>query len=205
MSRVSLSCFDIGNLSQQSARYLLFFIAFLSPHSVWKPQKKSHTTLRAKRATFSIWRVLTNWSYQSNSVTRHTTFNWTKIDRKCQRSKFKCDIFGDFKTLCRSLSLLLGGTKGAAFQYWPKNQFARLLRTLNFSTLIQPGGFFGSMKKSSVISTSRISSLYKSFFYYETHVSNTTLTDNEEKALLSKTSIRLSWLKMIDYSKLFCI
>ena len=30
MSRVSLSCFDIGNLSQQSARYLLFFIAFLS-------------------------------------------------------------------------------------------------------------------------------------------------------------------------------
>ena len=32
----------------------------LSGHSVWKSQKKSHSTLRAKRATFTFWKKCPN-------------------------------------------------------------------------------------------------------------------------------------------------
>ena len=54
-------------------------------HSVWKSQKKSHSTLRVKRASFTFWmdksslkrpkmvnfgEFLKNWSLRSNSVTR---------------------------------------------------------------------------------------------------------------------------------------
>ena len=70
-------------------------------HGVWKSQKKSHSTLRAKRATFTFWvdkswlkvprmvhfgEFLKNWSLQSNSVTRQVSFNRKKIDGKCQNS-----------------------------------------------------------------------------------------------------------------------
>ena len=71
-------------------------------HSVWKSQKKSHSTLRAKRATFTFWvdnssskmpkmvnfgDFLKTWNLRSNSVTRQVTFNRTKIVRKCQNWK----------------------------------------------------------------------------------------------------------------------
>ena len=59
-------------------------------HSVWKSTKKSHSTLRAKRATFIFWvdksslkmpkmvnfgEFLKTWSLRSNSVTRQDK-NW---------------------------------------------------------------------------------------------------------------------------------
>ena len=58
-------------------------------HSVWKSQKKSHSTLRAKRATntfwvdknqlkmFHFWELLKTLSLESNSVARLVIFNRT--------------------------------------------------------------------------------------------------------------------------------
>ena len=68
-------------------------------HSVWKSQKKSHSTLRAKRATFTFWvdksslkgpkmvnfgEFLKTWSFWSNSATRQVNFKRTKIGGKRQ-------------------------------------------------------------------------------------------------------------------------
>ena len=68
----------------------------LKIHGVWKLKKKSHSTLRAKRATFTFLikmpkivnfgEFLKRRILRSNSVTRHVSFNKTKIDRKCQNS-----------------------------------------------------------------------------------------------------------------------
>ena len=69
-------------------------------HSVWKSPKKSHLTLRAKRAMFTFWvdksylkkpkngqfwRILKTWRFWSNSITRPV-------------------ILGDFQTLWVRLS-----------------------------------------------------------------------------------------------------
>ena len=74
----------------------------VAKHGVWKSQKKSHSTLRAKRATFTFWvdkselkmpkmvhfdEFLKSWSFRSNSVTRQVSFYRTKIGGKCQNSK----------------------------------------------------------------------------------------------------------------------
>ena len=48
---------------------------------------------KAKIGQFGVF--LKNCSLRSNSVTRYVNFNRTKIDEK-----FKCDIFGDFQTMC---------------------------------------------------------------------------------------------------------
>ena len=71
------------------------------PHGIWKSQKKSHSTLRAKRATFTFWvdkrsikmpdmvqvgEFLKTWSLRSNSVTRQVSFTRSKIGGKCQNS-----------------------------------------------------------------------------------------------------------------------
>ena len=42
---------------------------------------------------------------QSTSVTRQVNFNWPKNGKKCQNWKLKCDIFGDFQTLCSSVHM----------------------------------------------------------------------------------------------------
>ena len=43
---------------------------------------------------------LKTWSLRSNSVTRHVSFNRTKIGGKCQNcKKFKCDILSNFQTM----------------------------------------------------------------------------------------------------------
>ena len=39
-------------------------------------------------------------SLRSNSVTRHVTFNRTKIGGNAKIQNFKCDILSDFQTLC---------------------------------------------------------------------------------------------------------
>ena len=62
--------------------------------------KKSHSTLRAKRATFTVDKsslkmpkmvnfsvILENWSLRSNSVTRQVNLNRTKFGEKCQNWK----------------------------------------------------------------------------------------------------------------------
>ena len=66
-------------------------------HSVWKSLKKSHSTLRAKRATFTFWvdksslkmchfgKFLKTWSLQSSSVTRQVNFDRTKIGAKIEK------------------------------------------------------------------------------------------------------------------------
>ena len=73
----------------------------LRNHGVWKSQEKSHSTLRAKRATFTFWvdksslkmpkmvqfgEFLKTCSLRSNRVTRQVSFNRSKIGEKCQNS-----------------------------------------------------------------------------------------------------------------------
>ena len=41
-----------GNLTRISGNWTFLLV---NVHSVWKSQKKSHSTLRAKRATFTFW------------------------------------------------------------------------------------------------------------------------------------------------------
>ena len=97
---------------------------FRVPHSIWKSQKKSHSTLRAKRATFTFWvdakswlkiakigqfgEFLETWSLRSNSVTRQVNFNRTKIGGKCQNSKIQMLHFGWFSNnvtyLCQEMT-----------------------------------------------------------------------------------------------------
>ena len=92
-------------------------VSLLSSHGVWKSQKKSHSTLRAKRATFTFWvdksclkmpkmvhfgEFLKTSSLRSNSVTRQVSFyrtkkNWWKMPKF---KKFKCDILSNFQTMC---------------------------------------------------------------------------------------------------------
>ena len=89
-------------------------------HGVWKSQKKSHSTLRAKRATFTFWvdksslkmpkmvhfgQFLKTWSLLSNSVTRQVSFNRTKIGGKCQNSKIQMRHFGWFSNTVRMLTV----------------------------------------------------------------------------------------------------
>ena len=100
------------------ANYFLALYAQCSPLSnihptngVWKSQKKSHSTLRAKRATFTFrvnksWlkmskmvhfgEFLKTWSLRSNSVTRQVSFNRTKIGGKCQNAKIRMRHFESF-------------------------------------------------------------------------------------------------------------
>ena len=93
---------------------LYFFISLESYlHSGWKSQKKSHSTLRAKRATFTFWvdksslkmpkkihfgEFLKTRILPSNSVTRQVTFNREKNGRKCQNINNQCDILSGFQT-----------------------------------------------------------------------------------------------------------
>ena len=88
---------------------------FGNPHNVWKSQKKSHSTLRAKRATFTFWvdkswlkmpkmvhfcEFLKTWSLRSNSVTGLVTLFDTVgqiLVEKAKIAKFKWDILVIFK------------------------------------------------------------------------------------------------------------
>ena len=47
----NLSGVDIDKMFEEVSH----IIEYLPPHSVWKSQKKSHSTLRAQRATFTFW------------------------------------------------------------------------------------------------------------------------------------------------------
>ena len=81
--------------------------SFFLLHSVWKSPKKSHSTLRAKRATFTFWvdqsllkmpkmANLKSWSLWSNSVTRQVNFDRTKLVENAKIGKFECDILSNW-------------------------------------------------------------------------------------------------------------
>ena len=53
-----------------------FFAPFPIVHTVWKSQKKSHVTLRAKRATFTFWLHEKSRSWIKNSKANN---NWVEI------------------------------------------------------------------------------------------------------------------------------
>ena len=76
-------------------------------HSVWNSLKRSHSTLRAKRATFTFWvdkswlkipkivnygEFLKTWSLRSNSLVRQVTFNRTKMPKLKNLSAVFCVI-----------------------------------------------------------------------------------------------------------------
>ena len=47
------------------------------------------------------WSILAIFEIaEAYSVTRQVNFNWTKITENAKIKKFKCDILGDFQTLC---------------------------------------------------------------------------------------------------------
>ena len=84
-------------------------------HGVWKSQKKSHSKLRARRATFTFWvdksslempkmahfgEFLKAWILRANSVTRQA--NWK--GQKGKRQNWKWDILVNFQTLCVQVS-----------------------------------------------------------------------------------------------------
>ena len=106
--RKALDFFSI-RWSHGSSKQLL---VLQQQHSVWKSQKKSHSTLRAKRATFTFFKSGQKWiknaknglfwrvfeSLPSNSVTRQVTFNREKNGRKCQNINNQCDILSGFQT-----------------------------------------------------------------------------------------------------------
>ena len=117
--RSKFICYDISITTP------MYLERLRNEHGVWKSQKKSHSTLRAKRATFTFWmdkswlkmpkvvhfvEFLKTWSLRSNSVTRQVSFNRTKIGGKCQNSNatfwviFKqCSVDFDFLSLVRKL------------------------------------------------------------------------------------------------------
>ena len=86
-------------------------ICFPVVHSVWKFQKMSHSTLRAKRATFTFWMEkscskmpkMVNFgefwktcSLRSNSVTRQVNFIRQKLMENAKIEKIRCAILRDF-------------------------------------------------------------------------------------------------------------
>ena len=83
-------------------------------HSVWKSPKKSHSTLRAKRATFTFWvdksslkmpKMANLASFWKSKACGHTVLPDRSIlisqilVENAKVEKLKCDILDDFRTL----------------------------------------------------------------------------------------------------------
>ena len=83
-------------------------------HGVWKSQKMSHSTMRAKRTTFTFWvdkdaknaqfgEFWKMWILLPNSVTRQVNFKiGQKLVEIAEIEKFKCDILSNFQTMWNS-------------------------------------------------------------------------------------------------------
>ena len=106
---------------------------FNTLHSVWKSQKKSHSTLRAKRATFTFWvdksslkmpkmvnfgEFLKTWILRSNSVTRQVILNSTKISGKCQNQKIQMRHFVEFSNNVRNHDYVVRLDEVPDFPLW---------------------------------------------------------------------------------------
>ena len=85
---------------------------YMPTHSVWKSQKKSHSALRAKRATFTFWVAKSSlkmpkmvnlaifWKLVACSqAVLPDIFTRQKLVENAGIEKFKWDILSDFETL----------------------------------------------------------------------------------------------------------
>ena len=83
-------------------------------HGVWKSQKKSHSTMRAKRATFTFWvdksllkmpkmvhfgEFLKTWSFRSNVLPDMSVLIGQKLVKNAKIQKFKCVILSNLQTM----------------------------------------------------------------------------------------------------------
>ena len=118
-------------------------------HGVWKSQKKSHSSLRAKRATFTFWmdksswnkpkmvhfnEFLKTWSLRSNSVTREVPINRTKIDRKCQNGKNSNETFWVICKHC--VSIEMNGIFYHAFMNFKKRRWQSFPYCVPYSSIV---------------------------------------------------------------------
>ena len=85
---------------------------YMSVHGVWKSQKKSHSTLRAKRATFTFWEDKSSLKNAKNGpicssfwkpeacgqtvLPDRSVLIGQKLVENAKIKKFKWDILGDF-------------------------------------------------------------------------------------------------------------
>ena len=96
----------------------LRFYLITHNYGVWKSQKKSHSTLRAKRATFTFWvdkiplkmpKIVNFWKTEAHGQTvlpeRSLLIGQTLVEN-AKTQKYKCDIFWDFHTLVFFLSIV---------------------------------------------------------------------------------------------------
>ena len=115
-------------------------------HDVWKLQKKSHSILRAKRATFTFW-VDKSWLKMPEMV--HLASFWKpeafgqtvlplpdmsllligqKLAETANIQKFKCDILSNVQTMRWTLNLFSDSSK--SFSFW------MMAATMCFPTLL---------------------------------------------------------------------
>ena len=106
-SRKLLCIFPFLAYVQIEGRDNCFWFEIHTEHGVWKTQKKFHSTLRAKRATFTFWvdksllKMLNLASFwkpwkRSNRVTRQVSLKRSKIGGKCQSWQIQMRHFGWF-------------------------------------------------------------------------------------------------------------
>ena len=82
-------------------------------HGVWKPQKMSHSTMRAKRATFTFW-VNISWKCQKSFILAsfwkpeacgqtvlpdRSLLIGQKLVENAKIKTFKCDILSNYQTM----------------------------------------------------------------------------------------------------------
>ena len=99
-------------------------------HGVWKSQKKSHATLRAKPATFTFWvnqkcqkcSILASfWKPEACGQTvlpDRSVFIGQKMVQKAKIQKFKCDIVSNFQTMWESLLTFEGEKTSSDRIHW---------------------------------------------------------------------------------------
>ena len=90
-----------------------FFIKMGTAHGVWRSQKKSHSTLQAKRAKFWVdksWlkmpKMVNFGEFLKTSATRQGNSKGQKLTENAKIQKLKCDILDDFQTLWCCVMLL---------------------------------------------------------------------------------------------------
>ena len=91
-------------------------------HGVWKSQKKSHSALWAKRATFTFWvdkslpkmpkwSILASfWKPEAGGQTMlpdRSLLIGQPLMKNAKTIKFKCDIISNFQILCLCTSMFL--------------------------------------------------------------------------------------------------
>ena len=105
-------------------------------HCVWKSQKKSHSTLRAKRATFTFWvdkssLKMSKWSFWKSEAYNQPVLPdrliliRQKLVGNAKIVKFKCNILSILQTLWPRLN----------FHFWALMAFLEHFYTFSYLTL----------------------------------------------------------------------